>query len=207
MRTQIVTVVLAGSLGLTGAALLSPSLASAQTLSPSTTSSAVTDRLTAIKDALAGLVGDDTLTQAQADRVATTLAELPGRGGRGGHGHGPHAGRLSPEATASVLGIPVEELQTQRRAGATLAQIAEAEGVSRADLVEGLVAAAEKQLAADVAAGEITQAQADEVASGLTERITAKVNKVGGPRGHRDRGGDTTPQTPGSTTGTPSPGA
>lgn len=206
MRTQIVTVALAGSLGLTGAVLLSPSLASAQTSSPSASSTAVSDRITAIKDALAGLVSADTITQAQADRVATTLAEeLPGRGGRGGHGHGPRAGRVSPEATASVLGITVEELQTQRQAGRTLAQIAEAEGVAKADLVEGLVAAAREQLAADVAAGTTTQAQADEVEAGLTERITAKVDRAGGPRGHHGHGGDAT--TPDAATTAPSPGA
>lgn len=212
MRKQIVTFALAGSLGLTGAALLSPTLASAQTPSPSA-SSPVTDRLTAIKDALKGLVGDDTITQAQADQVAQTLAEqLPARGGHGGHGgHGPHGGRVSPEATAAVLGISVQELQTQREAGRTLAQIAEAEGVAKADLVKGLVAAAEEQLAADVAAGELTQAQADEVQAGLTERITQQVDSVGrGGRGHHGpRGGDDDADaTPGSTaSATPGIGA
>lgn len=92
MRKQIVTLALAGSLGLTGAALLTPSLASAQTPGPST--SAVSERLTALKDALSGLVTDKTLTQAQADEAATTLTERVtekvDRVGRGPGGHHRH---------------------------------------------------------------------------------------------------------------------
>ena len=70
-------------------------------------------------------------------------------------------------------------LRTAREAGQTLAQIAEAEGVSRADLISGLVAAAETRLAADVTSGRLTQAQADERSATLTARITEKVDQAG----------------------------
>ena len=203
MRKQIITVALAGSLGLTGAALLTPTLASAQTATPSAGASVLTDRVAAIKDALKGLVSDDTLTQAQADRVATTLADqLPVRGHGG---RGPHGGRVSPEATAEAAGATVAELQAAREAGQTLAQLAESNGVSKATLISRLVKAAEAQLAADVTAGRLTQAQADEVKSTLTARITDKVDRVGhgpGGRGHH-RHGDDAP----ATSATPSPGA
>ena len=206
MRKQIVTLALAGSLGLTGAALFSPALASAQTPSPST-AIGLSDRVAAIRDALKGLVGDDTITQAQADRVASTLAETLPRGGRGHHG--PHSGRVSPQATAAVLGITVDELRTQLEAGKTLAQVAQAEGVSRTALIDGLVKAAKAQLAADVTAGRLTKAQADEAAATLTERITDKVDRVGhGPGGRGHHGPDDEDATPGSTTSaTPSVGA
>ena len=80
MRSRLATVALVGTLGLAGGALLVPGLASAQSAD-----GGASGRVGALKEALAGLVGDGTLTQAQADRVATTLdAELPERRGHGG---------------------------------------------------------------------------------------------------------------------------
>src|SRR4051812_15947742 len=81
------SLVLAGAVGLTGLGIgttLGPATASAATSS----TQAVSDRVTAIKNALAGLVKDGTLTQQQADKVATTLdSKLPRRGfGHAGHG-------------------------------------------------------------------------------------------------------------------------
>lgn len=199
MRKQIVTVALVGSLGLTGAALLSPSLASAQTTPfPSADSSSP---LTALKDALMGLVSADTLTQAQADQVAAALADQGVHAGRGHRGdHGPRGGRVSPEATAEAAGATVAELQAAREAGQTLAQLAQSNGVGKATLISRLVEAAEAQLAADVTAGRLTQAQADEVESTLPARITEKVDRVRGHRGHRGGRGDAP-----ATTASPSP--
>ena len=188
MRKQLVTLAVAGSLGLTGAVLISPTLASAATGTPAPAQGSVTDRVTALKQALSGLVGDKTLTQAQADRVAQTLADkLPARGaggpgGRRGPG-GPGGAHLSPDDTAAALGLTVDELRTAREAGKTLSQIAAGKGISRGTLVDTLVAAAEADLAEDVKGGRITQAQADRVSSRLTARITEQVDRVGGPHG------------------------
>ncbi|MCW2779350.1 MAG: hypothetical protein JWN17_3075 [Frankiales bacterium] len=227
MRKQIVTVALAGSLGLAGAAFL-PSLASADTATGTATTNPVTSRLQAFKDALKGLVSDDTLTQAQADKVASTLADkLPARGpgGPGGRGdHGPRGAHLSPEATAKAAGVSVAELRAGRQAGKTLAQIAATKGVSKADLVDRLVAAEKTELAAAVKDGRITQAQSDEVQKTLVAETTEHVDDVRGPGGPGGRGhgpdGDadddgapaapstgTTPSGTGTTSTTPSVGA
>ncbi|MCY7365439.1 MAG: hypothetical protein LH469_09055, partial [Frankiaceae bacterium] len=83
MRTKLATVALAGALGLTGvagAALLTPAVSYAATGD----STALTERVESVKEALAGLVTDGTLTQAQADarsagleaRVTESLDEL-----------------------------------------------------------------------------------------------------------------------------------
>ncbi len=195
MRKQIVTVALAGSLGLAGAALFLPGVATAQTASPSP-GAAVTDRLTAIKDALKGLVSDKTLTQAQADRVASTLAEELPRGGHHGRGAGGPArggAHLDPAAVAKAAGATVAELKASREAGQTLAQLAQSKGVSKGDLVSALVAAGKAELAEQVTAGRLTQAQADARVAGLQERVTEMVDRVGpGPRGgrHHDEDGD-----------------
>jgi hypothetical protein len=204
MRKKIAVVALAGGLGLTGGLLVSPGIATA---ADSGTSTGVGGRLAAIKDALKGLVSDKTLTQEQADKVAVTLnKQLPKRGpGRPGFG-GPRGGaHLHPDAVAKVLGITEVELRTQLEAGKTLAQIAAANKVSKADLISGLVAAAKADLADDVKAGRLTQAQADEVSKTLTARITEKVDRVGpGPRGRRHHDGPPPVQAPQDGTAEPS---
>lgn len=133
MRNKIVAVTLTGALGLTGAAVLVPTGATAQSEEASTAGAG--GRLQALKDALAGLVTDGTINQSQADRIATTLAEgLPRRhhGGPGHHGPGGRGAHLAPDEIAAALGISVEELRTERKAGRTLAQIAEVERLPRA---------------------------------------------------------------------------
>lgn len=202
------TILAAGLVTGGGAALFVPSVALAADAgagdqSPTDRAAA---RLTSLKNALKGLVSDGTITQAQADKVASTLAESGlggpgGPGGRGGHGPG---GRVSPEATAKVIGITVDQLRTAQQSGQTLAQIAEAHGVAKADLIKGLVEAAKTQLAADVKAGKLTQAQADEIASNLTARVTERVDRAGrgpggGPGGGPGKDAETTP-TPSTTT-------
>ena len=195
MRTNLATYVLAGALGLTGvagAALVAPAVASAATGD----GTALDARVSSLRQALAGLVSDGSITSAQADEVASTIAEARPEGpGRGGHGDGPGGGpgggaggggRVDMAAAAEALGITREELRTQTRAGQTLADVAEAEGVPQADLVAALVAAAQERLDEAVTAGRLTQAQADARAAELEARITDSLDELCGPGG---RGG------------------
>ena len=222
MRTKIAAIVLtAGLTAVGGAALVVPGSAFAATPSPSATSSPAASavdraaaRVTAIKNALKGLVTDNTLTQAQADKVASALATSDAlRGGRGGFGG---RGHLNPETVAGILGLSPDGLRTQLQAGKTLAQIAATQSISKATLIDKLVAAAKTQLAADVKSGEITQAQSDAATSTLTAEVTKRVDEVhqgrggrgehgdqGGRDGHGDHG-DADDQAP---TGTTSPSA
>ena len=78
---------------------------------------------------------------------------------------------------------PQEELRTQTQAGQTLADVAEAEGVAEADLVDALVAAARTRLAEAVTAGRLTQAEADARAADLETRITESLDELCGPGG------------------------
>jgi hypothetical protein len=186
MRKKIVAVTLAGTLGLTGAALLGPGMASAQSEQAGT--AAAGGRLQALKDALQGLVTDGTINQSQADKVESTLAEALPRRGHGGPGHGGPGRRgahLAPAEIAAALEISVEELRTEHRAGKTLAQIAEAKGLSRDTLVDRLVAAAEAELAQKVTAGRLSQAEADERKAGLKERVEGLVDRPAHERGPR----------------------
>ncbi len=72
-RTRASGLVLAGVMGMAGlgvGVVIAPAAASAAT--SGSTTQAVTGRLTSIKNALTGLVTDGTITQAQADKVAST---------------------------------------------------------------------------------------------------------------------------------------
>jgi len=182
-----------------------------------------------IKQALAGLVADKTLTQAQADKVASTLAASglgPGAPGRGplvgprGFG-GPGGAALT--AAAKALGMSESDLRTQLRAGKSLAAIAQAKGVNVQKVVDALVAQAKQRLADAVKSGRLTQAQADQRLKDLTAQITAKVNATrpagpgggfgrfgpGGPRGFGGPGrpGGPGAPAPGTTPSTPSANA
>ncbi len=92
MRTKVAAVGAASVVGLAGLGVTVAGAPLAVSASESTTtengeSGFLADRLQRIKDALAGLVGDGTITQDQADEVAGTLAESDAlRGGPGGHG-------------------------------------------------------------------------------------------------------------------------
>jgi hypothetical protein len=213
-KTIAATALAAGVLAGAGVALTAPGIALAA--DSTTTASSATDRaaarLTAIKDALKGLVTDGTISQAQADKVATALSQAPMPfGGPGGRGRGPR-GVVSPEATASALGITVDQLRTAQLNGRTLTQIAADHGISKAQLVSKLVAAARTRLAADLKAGTITRAQYDAALADLQARITEHVDQVcspgrGGLGGPGDGDGDGPPTSTAPTAPAPTDSA
>lgn len=183
-QTRAPGIVLAATVGLAGlgiGTIVGPVAASAATSGGTT----VSDRLTAIKNALAGLVKDGTITQDQADKVASTLdSKLPQRP-FGSHGMRIGAGL---DEAASIIGISEDELRTQLRSGKTLAEIAKARGMSQSTLVSKLVAAAKTRVAAAVKHGRLTQSQADQITKNLQSRITDMVTHTGPMGGcmHRD---------------------
>ena len=190
MRNKLATVALAGALGLTGvvgAALAAPALSYAATGD----ATALDDRVASLRLALEGLVSDGTLTQSQADEVATTLAERGPLGHRG-HGGGP-GGREVAAAAAEALGLTVDELRTAAQEGRTLTELAEREGVATSAVVDAMVAAAKTHLAEEVTEGDLTQAEADAKAAELESRTTASVDeplRLGrGPHGGHGRHG------------------
>jgi len=86
---------------------------------------------------------------------------------------------------AKAIGISEADLQTALRSGQTIAQVAKAHNVDLQKVIAALVANEQDELAADVKAGRLTQAQADQMKATLTQRITDRVNGTchGGPDG------------------------
>ena len=209
--TRTSGLVLAAAVGVAGVGIgvaMGPAGASAATAA----TQAVSDRAAAIRNALAGLVKDGTLTQAQADKAAAAVdGALPQRGfGR----HGGHIGRggLDLDTAASVIGMTRDELRTALDSGKTLAQVAQGRNISQATLVDKLVAAEKTRIAAAVKAGRLTQAQADSIAADLTTRVTERVTSTR-PMGGRGRhggdgyGGGTGPTSPDPGSGPSSSGS
>ena len=127
------------------------------------------------------------LTKAEGDalkaRINSGDAPLFGGARERGFGHFGHFGRL--DAAAAYLGLTETQLRGELESGKSLAQVARAHDKSVDGLVDALVADAKKHLDDAVAAGRLTRAEADEMLSGLRERIGNLVNATGlrgGPR-------------------------
>ena len=132
----------------------------------------------ALADRIDAAVAAGRLTKTEGDKLKQRIQSgdfpLFGRGFHHRFGHfGPFSGL---NRAASYLGLTEAQLRTELGSGKTLAQIAEDHGKSADGLVDALVAAAKKKLDDAVSAGHMTQAEEDEMLSGLKERITNLVN-------------------------------
>jgi hypothetical protein len=139
----------------------------------------------ALENRVDAAVAAGRLTQAEGDALKkrieagdVPLFAGPGFGFR--HGRDGHFGGLEP--AAAYLGETEAQLRTQLESGKTLAQVAGANGKSVEGLVNALVAAEKKELDAAVAAGRLTQAQADQMLASAKQRATDFVNGKLPPR-------------------------
>ena len=138
-------------------------------------------------------VADAKITQAEADAMRTNIAA--GNGPltlvdvhRGGHGGDKGRGGVHVDRAAllTFLGIDETAYNTARQAQKSLATIAQEAGKSRDQLKAFLTDQAKTHLAAEVASGKITQAQADEKLAAQTANLDAMIDgagPVGGGRG------------------------
>ena len=94
-------------------------------------------------------------------------------------------------ALAEKLGLTTDELAAQLAHGQTLAQVAEARGVSQADLSQALQTAVQAGLNQAVAEGVLTQAQADQMLTHMTGRYEQMLLNMGAGGCH----GTPAPQT------------
>jgi hypothetical protein len=196
LNKKVISLAAATTVILGGAtAFVVPTMASAATgaVTAATDGDDTTEVAAAITAALSGLVNDGTITQAQADAVARTLAENPPvrPGGHGGHGFGRGGGPMAAGlvAAATTLGMTPQEIRTALEGGASLASLAEGKGIAKADLVTAMVDAVVAEINAHEAEeGEdpLTQVEIERI----TEFATAAVDRVGLPdRPGHERGG------------------
>ena len=158
-----VTVVVVAALAMSGIAL-------AQTTEDDDTVQVEDTRAyQAILDHLAPLIEDDTITAAQAEAVAATLAENMRGPGRG-------RGLRALRATAEFLELTGEEMRAALTEFDSLADLAAANGSSGAELITYLVSQVEEHLATAVEEGRITADEAEEKLAEAEEHITELVN-------------------------------
>ena len=116
-------------------------------------------------------------------RITTSVNEgRPDRGEGERRHHRQHrrgAMRLVGQS-ANVIGVEPQELVEALQGGSSIAEFAEANGVSEAALIDGILAEISVRLDEAVANGRITQAEADEKLSNMAERLSEAVNKVRG---------------------------
>jgi hypothetical protein len=83
---------------------------------------------------------------------------------------------MASEALLKKLGLTAEQLYAERRAGKSLAQIAQAKGVDRAALIALLNDEHKTRVNEIVKAGRLTQAQADAMLAEMKTRIETEVD-------------------------------
>jgi hypothetical protein len=129
------------------------------------------------------------LTAAQAQAAKDRINQNPvgfgpgfGPGGPGGPGReGPGGPRFGGADAATAIGITEDQLRTELQAGKSLAEVAAAHNVSRDQLIQKLVAAETKRIDDAVAAGRLTQDQANQRKANVQTRVTQLVDAKGGP--------------------------
>lgn len=146
-------------------------------------------------------VAEGKLTQEQADakladaktRITTmvnTAGPLRGKGHGGKGGDMGHRGapKFATEDLAKVLGLSLDDLNTELKAGKTLAQIAESKDVSIDKVKDQLLADFTAKEQAEVAEGKHTQEEVDAKIAEFTTRLDDIVNGVRPMKGMGGRG-------------------
>lgn len=167
----------AALLGGGGVAFAAP--ASAQDDPPARERPSVEERQVRHDERIDQLLADGRITDAQAQRMRDRAAA---------HAERNAARTTAREALATTLGLSVDEMHTALRSGSSLAELGEAAGVDRQDLVDQLVTGAIARLDAAVAANKLTPAQADEKRDAIAEHAQAKIDGERPERADDDRG-------------------
>ena len=170
-------------------------LAAALNIDRAALDSAITSAGTATADEA---VQAGTLTQAQADALKQRVQQdglwAFGRGSGGGSRGVSGVRTAMSEAAAQALGTTADELKTQLQSGQTLAQLAAAHNTTEQAVIDAALAAAKTKLDAAVAAGTVTQAQADTAYAELQARGSDLLSGGrGGHGGRGNRGGSASP--------------
>lgn len=185
-RSVAITAIAASTLGgvAAGAAFFTPVIAGAQD-DVVEAEQAAPERGERISEALQVLVDDGTLTEAQRDAVVETLQNARPDRGEFRERLGPPGPRGAGEI-AEILGLEGSEMREALRNGSSIAELAEAQGIDSADVVDAIVARAEERLDTAVENGRIDDTQAAEMLTQAAERAEDLVNgeiEFGGRRG------------------------
>ncbi len=156
-----------GGLGLTSVASAESDRAEASESVEETNNTAVTDDGDIVQ-----IQSDDPDADTEGETDGDAEADSDADGNRRGHGG------CNLEAAAEAIGIDEADLREARENGATIAEIAEENGVDVDDVIAAMVEAKTERIEAKVADGSITQERADEKLAEVEAKITDRVNGV-----------------------------
>lgn len=125
-----------------------------------------------------------------APQAPNAACPMGGQGMMGRQGAGQPTWAGQPDEVATLLKMTAEQIHAERLAGKSLAQIAQAQGVSSGELVDTILAAKKTALQQAVTDGKLTQAQADLMVERMTAQVTVMVERTttGPMRGQGMRG-------------------
>jgi hypothetical protein len=136
----------------------------------------------AYTDRLNAAVAAHKLTKAQAQKIESRVANggtpwLHVGGQRGGRGRVALRQGLIREA-ASYVGLTPAQVRSERQAGKSLAQIAQARGKTASGLEAALTAAVKTRLDAAVKSGKLSSAAEEKLLAALPKRLTKVINRT-----------------------------
>ena len=109
------------------------------------------------------------------------MGQRGGRGGMRGQMGGPQQSLVA--VAANTLGMPQADLIAQLQGGKTIAQVAGEKKVALDTIVNAFVATRQARMAQAVAAGRMTQAQADAMLATMRTNVTARLSQPWSPQG------------------------
>jgi hypothetical protein len=109
--------------------------------------------------------------------LAVTISAAGPNKNSSGSAYGQMGGSVLDEVS-QLLGLTPEQIQEQRQAGQSLVQIAAAKNVTEDALIDAIMAEKQESIRELVAAGTITQAQADQRLALIQERVKLAVNRT-----------------------------
>jgi fructose/tagatose bisphosphate aldolase len=140
-----------------------------------------------------GIAGGYVISQAATSSPSASASPSAGSGSptfpHGYAGAGPAASTQDLQQAATAIGITSAQLQTELTAGKTIAAIATEHNVAAATVISTLVTDENAEVDAALKSGQITQAQATQMKTQTTQRVTDFVNGTepahgpGGPGG------------------------
>lgn len=138
------------------------------------------DHTQRLQEILQPLIDDGTITQEQADKVIAALEaarpEGPKMGGPMGGRHVFMGGGL--DVIADTLGITTDDVVAALKDGQSLADLAVSKGKTAQDVIDAIVGEATTRINEKVAAGGLTQDEADKIIADVTEHATEFVNNA-----------------------------
>jgi len=109
--------------------------------------------------------------------------DVPATGLRGWlHQHRKEIRKEAVESAAKTIGIPVDELRADFKAGQSIAEVATSKGVDAKAVVDGWVTAADTRIDKAVTDGKLTQNQADKAKAKVPTIADKLVNAHKGDR-------------------------